>query len=212
MKKVFVLFLVFICFVLEASAIPLDTAGWVENPDSINCEAVELNLESDLKNDFRVFQIVLTNLTKEVVDVSFKTNQSIPNDISNLLKEGLSFKELMEVPTRLAVESYKEDVGTGKLAKAHKGFINVASTAGAVAAGVGFLGMYPQQKAEEYFAHRRMKKEFNRISSNLTKEYTLAPLEQKDFLIIVPIEMEKPFVNTLIKKEQSEVYSEFHQL
>jgi hypothetical protein len=129
-----------------------------------------------------------------------------------LLKDGLTFKELMEVPTQLALESYKEDVGTGKIAKAHKGFINVASTAGAIAAGVGFLGMYPQQKAEEYFAHRRIKKEFKQISSSLTKEYSLAPLEQKDFLIITPIEMQKPFVDTLIKKEETEISSEFHQL
>jgi hypothetical protein len=197
---------------LEVFAIPLDTTGWIDNSNIIQCEAVELDLKSDLKNDFRVFQLVLTNLTKDSVHLTFKTNQSIPNDISNLLKDGLTFKELMEVPTQLALESYKEDVGTGKIAKAHKGFINVASTAGAIAAGVGFLGMYPQQKAEEYFAHRRIKKEFKQISSSLTKEYSLAPLEQKDFLIITPIEMQKPFVDTLIKKEETEISSEFHQL
>jgi hypothetical protein len=197
---------------LEVFAIPLDTIGWIDNSNIIQCEAVELDLKSDLKNDFRVFQLVLTNLTKDSVHLTFKTNQSIPNDISNLLKDGLSFKELMEVATQLALESYKEDVGTGKIAKAHKGFINVASTAGAIAAGVGFLGMYPQQKAEEYFAHRRIKKEFKQISSSLTKEYSLAPLEQKDFLIITPIEMQKPFVDTLIKKEETEISSEFHQL
>ena len=42
MKKIFVLFMVLSSLALEVFAIPLDTTGWIDNSNIIQCEAVEL--------------------------------------------------------------------------------------------------------------------------------------------------------------------------
>ena len=141
------------------SALPADTNGWVCNPNHVSVSAGEIDLKSDLKNDFRIYQTTLTNLTNQSVDVSIPTNASADETVNKILNSGITIKELMVLPKQIATESYKEDVGTGNIAKAHKGLIYITASAGAIAAGAGMLGIYPQQKVEEYFSHKKIRKE-----------------------------------------------------
>lgn len=212
MKKFLSLFLVFLCASNAAFCFPVDTSEWVDNPDNVSVSASEVELKSDLKNDFRVFQTTVTNITNDTIDVFVPTNKTANASVEKLINSGISFKELMEVPKQIAVDSYNEDVGTGKIAKAHKGLIYIVATAGAVAAGAGLLGVYPQQKTEEYFAHKKIKKEYKKITNKLIDEFTLAPLEQKDFLIFIPIENKTPVINTHSRGDENDVYTDYHQL
>ena len=74
------------------------------------------------------------------------------------------------------------------------------------------LGYYPQQKAEEYFSHKKIKNEFKKISEKLTYEHTLAPLDEIDVLLFVPIEFNSPIIKTNSRSDENDVYSEYHQL
>lgn len=212
MKKFLSLMLVFLAMSNTAFAFPVDTTGWVDNPDNVSVSASEIDLKSDLKNDFRIFQTTITNVTNDTIDVSVPTNTKANTNVDELINSGLSFKELMTVPKQIAVDSYNEDVGTGKIAKAHKGLIYIVATAGAVAAGAGLMGIYPQQKTEEYFAHKKIKNEYKKITSQLIDEFTLAPLEQRDFLIFIPIENKNPVINTYSRSDENDIYTDYHQL
>ncbi len=213
MRKIFALILVLLFCAQNVYAFSADTSGWAQNPEHIEVSAAELDLKSDLKNDFKVYQSTITNITASTIDVSIPSNENANEAVDKILKNGLSFKELMTVPKQIAVDSYNEDVGTGKIAKAHKGLIYVLASAGAVVAGAGLLGVYPQQKTEEFFAHKKIKKEYKKINQNLTDSFTLAPFEQKDITIFVPIENNSPIIYTQSREDyQEDIYSEYHQL
>lgn len=212
MKKFFAIVLVLLSVCETALALPADTKDWVCNPNHVSVSAGEIDLKSDLKNDFKIYQTTLTNLTNQSLDVSVPTNANADSAINKILTNGLTVKELLALPKEIAVESYKEDVGTGKIAQAHKGLIYVVASAGAVVAGAGMLGIYPQQKFEEYISHKRIKKEYKKFNNGLFDEFTLAPLEQKDLLLIVPVENASCIINTNARDDESEVYSDYHQL
>lgn len=212
MKRFALSLLIFFTALSSASALEADTSNWLNNTDSAEVSAFELDLKSDLKNDFRLYQVTLTNKTDKTIDADVVSNKRSIVNVKNLIKESLTFKELMYVPKQLATESYKEDVGTGNVAKAHKSLIYVSSTAGAVVTGAGFLGLYPQQKVEEYFSHKKIKKEYKKITSNLIDEFTVAPYEQKDFVMLVPLEEMTPYIKLHPRNEDSGVYNEYHQL
>lgn len=212
MKKFLATVLVLLSATQAVSALPADTKDWVCNPNHVSVSAGEIDLKSDLKNDFRIYQTTLTNLTNQSVDVSIPTNASADETVNKILNSGITIKELMVLPKQIATESYKEDVGTGNIAKAHKGLIYITASAGAIAAGAGMLGIYPQQKMEEYFSHKKIRKEYKKFTNQLQEEFTLAPLEQKDLLIIVPVENAACIINTSTRDDESEVYSDYHQL
>ena len=213
MKKFFATVLAILFFAQGAWAFVVDTDRWVDNYKLVDVEAVEIDLKSDLKNDFRVFQVIATNKASSTVDLVIPSNLSAAKDVETVIKSGLTFKQLMELPTQIATESYKEDVGTGVIAGAHKGLIYAVSTAGAICAGAGFLGFYPQQKTEEYFAHKKIRNEFKRLSPKIVGEFTLTANEKKDFLLFVPIVGKTPFIKVLSRNDQDEnIYSDYHQL
>ena len=212
MRKILSLFLVFLFTVNSALAFSVDTTGWADKPELVSVSASEMDLKSDLKNDFRVFQTTITNNTDAAVDIIIPSNKIANDSVEKLIASGLSFKELMAVPAQLATDSYKEDVGQGTVAKAHKSLICVLATAGAVAAGAGFLGMYPQQKTEEFFAHKKMRKEYKKISKNVICDLTLPPLEQADVLLFVPIDYQNPLLIINSRNDASDVYTDYHQL
>lgn len=212
MKKFLSLILVLLSMAQTTFAFSADTTGWAKTPEHIDINAAELDLKSDLKNDFKIYQTTITNLTKYTLDVNIPTNKSADGEIDKILNSGLSFKELMVVPKQIAIDSYNEDVGTGHVAKAHKGLIYILATAGTVVAGAGLLGVYPQQKTEEYFANRKIKKEYKKITGSLTDEFALGPLEQRDIMILVPIDNKDSLINTTSRNEEDDVYSDYHQL
>ena len=212
MKKFFALLLVLIFANNTVFAFTVDTQGWVDNPENASVIASELNLKSDLKNDYRIYQTTVTNISNNTIDVFIPVNKSAPDYINKLLNTGISFKELMTVPKEIAVDSYKEDVGNGNIAKAHKGLICVVATTGAVAAGAGLLGVYPQQKVEEYFSHKKIRKEYSKFNNKLLSEFTLSPLEQKDFILFVPIDSKNPVINTNSREDENDIFMDYHQL
>ena len=212
MKKFFALLLVLIFANNTVFAFTVDTQGWVDNPENASVIASELNLKSDLKNDYRIYQTTITNISNNTIDVFIPVNKSAPDYINKLLNTGISFKELMTVPKEIAVDSYKEDVGNGNIAKAHKGLICVVATTGAVAAGAGLLGVYPQQKVEEYFSHKKIRKEYSKFNNKLLSEFTLSPLEQKDFILFVPIDSKNPVINTNSREDENDIFMDYHQL
>ena len=212
MKKFFALLLVLIFANNTVFAFTVDTQGWVDNPENASVIASELNLKSDLKNDYRIYQTTITNISNNTIDVFIPVNKSAPDYINKLLNTGISFKELMTVPKEIAVDSYKEDVGNGNIAKAHKGLICVVATAGAVAAGAGLLGVYPQQKVEEYFSHKKIRKEYSKFNNKLLSEFTLSPFEQKDFILFVPIDSKNPVINTNSREDENDIFMDYHQL
>ena len=193
-------------------AFTVETQGWVDNPEVLNVSATEIELKSDLKNDYRVYQATLSNITNDSVDVFIPNNKVAHENVDKILASGMKFSELMQFPKDVAVNSYKEDVGKGTVAVAHKGLIFATATAGATAVGAGLLGFYPQQKAEEYFSHKKIKNEFKKISDKLTSEFTLAPLDEVDVLLFVPLEINSPIINTTSRNNENDVYSEYHQL
>ncbi len=212
MKKFFALLLVLIFANNTVFAFTVDTQGWVDNPENASVIASELNLKSDLKNDYRIYQTTITNISNNTIDVFIPVNKSAHDYINKLLNTGISFKELMTVPKEIAVDSYKEDVGNGNIAKAHKGLICVVATTGAVAAGAGLLGVYPQQKVEEYFSHKKIRKEYSKFNNKLLSEFTLSPLEQKDFILFVPIDSKNPVINTNSREDENDIFMDYHQL
>lgn len=212
MKKILSFLLICLSISNTVFAFSVDTKGWVDNPELADVVASEIDLKSDLKNDFRVFQTTITNLTNDTIDIFVPTNKTANDEVNKILNSGISFKELMQIPKQIAVDSYKEDVGTGKIAKAHKGLIYIVATGGAIVAGAGLLGVYPQQKTEEYFSHKKIRKEYKKINPNLVDEFTLAPLEQKDFVLFVPIDCKTPLINTNSRSDENDVYSDYHQL
>ncbi len=212
MKKFLSTLLLVLFLTNPVLALDADTSGWIDNPQNATVNATELEMKSDIKNDFRIYQTTITNITNDVLDVYIPSNETAQVEINKILNSGLSFKDLMVVPKQIAVDSYKEDVGTGNIAKAQKGLIYVVATAGAVIAGAGMLGVYPQQKVEEYFSHKRIRKEYKKISPDLVGNFTLSPLEQKDFLMFVPIENKLPLIKTNSRKDENNIYNEYHQL
>lgn len=212
MNKFLATVLVLIGFVQYATAMEADTRNWASNPNHISVSASELDLKSDLKNDYRIFQTTVTNLTNQTLDVEIPSNANANDAVNKILNNGLSIKELLGLPKQIAVDSYNEDVGEGKIAQAHKGLIYVLASAGAVAAGAGLVGVYPQQKVEEYFSHKKIKKEYKKFGNSLIGDFTLAPLEQKDLLILVPITSTSGIIQTTSRDDQSDVYTDYHQL
>lgn len=213
MKKFLSIVLATLAMSQSAQAFSVDTTEWVcAEPGQLSVVAAEIDLKSDLKNDYRVYQASLENKTNSTLDISIPSNSNVDENVQKILNGGLSFKELMQVPKQIAVESYKEDVGEGNIAKAHKGLIYVTASAGAVVAGAGLLGVYPQQKTEEYFSHKRIKKEYKRFQGNLISDFTMAPLSQKDLLIFVPIDNSACIINVKNRDDDNDVYSDYHQL
>ncbi len=212
MKKVFSLVLIFLSLSQAVFAIPVDTTGWACNPEHVSASAAEVVLKSDLKNDYKLFQTTITNITSNTLDITIPVNSSFRDNVNGVLKSGLSFKELMTVPKQIAVDSYNEDVGEGKIAKAHKSLIYILASAGAVIAGAGLIGVYPQQKTEEYFSKRLLKKEFSKISKNIVDTATLAPFETKDVYLFLPIENYSCIIDSKMREPESEINSDYHQL
>lgn len=212
MKKFLSTILVLLSICETAWAFPTDTTGWVCTPEHLSAQASEIQLKSDLKNDYGVFQTTLTNLTGNTVDVSFPYNNDANSIVQKLLTSGITIKELMVMPKQIAVDSYNEDVGTGKIAVARKGLIYIVASAGAVVAGAGLLGIYPQQKTEEFISHKKIKKEYKKLNTYLINEVTLAPLEQKDIFMILPITNPTCVIKSTVRGDENELYSDYHQL
>ncbi len=212
MKKVFGIILASIILSQSVLALSVNTKDWVNKENILDVDAVEMDFKSDLKNDFKIYQTTLTNKTGHTIDIIIPSNKTAKQDINSILKDGLTLSDLMALPKEIAVESYKEDVGTGTVAAAHKGLIYAFSTAGAIATGVSLLGIYPQQKTEEFFSHKKIKKEYKKLSSDIIGEFSLAPNQQKDLVIFVPIEKETPFINIQTRPESEDTHADYHQL
>lgn len=213
MKKFLALVLVMLSIAQGVYAFGVDTSQWVcAEPGQISVVAAELDLKSDLKNDYHVYQASLKNKTNSTLDISIPSNNNIEETVKKILNSGLTIKDLMELPKQIAVESYKEDVGDGTIAKAHKGLIYVTASAGAAVAGAGLIGVYPQQKVEEYFSHKKIKKEFKKYQSAIISDFTMAPLSQKDLLIFVPVDNSACIINVKNRDDDNDVYSDYHQL
>lgn len=195
-----------------ASAFSVDTSDWACNPKHLSVSATEVELKSDLKNDFRLYQTSLKNISGNELEIILHNNQNLDNAVNDILNSGLTVKDLLDLPKQIAIDCYKEDVGEGKIATAHKGLINVLGTAGSVAAGVGMLGIYPQQKYEEYISHKKIKKEYKKYSNDIIGDLILTPNTTQEILLFVPIKGSSCFINTKIKENSSEVYSDYHQL
>ncbi len=214
MKKFLSTVLVLLTLCEAAFAFPADTTGWACTPEHIDVTASEIDLNSDIKDEYRLYQTTITNITSNSVDIFLPTNQNADEAINKMLNSGVTIKEILSIPKQIAVDCYNEDVGTGSIAKARKGLIYVLATAGATVAGVGMLGVYPQQKFDEYFMHKKIKKEYKKTIGTLTSELTLAPLSQADIVILVPVNNKSCLIRTKIKDldEDIDIYSDYHQL
>lgn len=212
MKKLFALILILSLQVNAVLAFPIDTTGWACNPEHVDVAASELDLKSDLKSDFRLFQVTVKNTTTSDVEVTVPSNKNFDLDVQKLLNSGLTVKDLVELPRQIAVDCYNEDVGEGKIANAHKGLINVLGTAGAVVAGAGMMGIYPSQKIEEYFSHKKIRKEYKKYFKEIVSDFVLAPNASQDLIIFVPINTTSCIIKTNLKETNNEVYSDYHQL
>lgn len=210
MKK-FLIFTIML-FAQAGYAYTVDTTEWACNPKHLGVSATEVDLKSDLKNDFKLYQTTVKNLSNNELVVTLPTNESIEAAVQDILKSGLKVSELLDLPKQIAVDCYNEDVGEGKVATAHKGLINVLGTAGSVVAGAGMLGIYPQQKFEEYVSHKRIKKEFKKYKGDIIGDFVLSPNSSQEFLLFVPLRGDSCVIDTKIKENSSEVYSDFHQL
>ena len=212
MKKFFATSLIFLSLSQTCFALTADTTGWACSPEHISVSAAEIELKSDLKNDFKVYQSTITNLTQQTADVTIPVNAVFSKSVANILNSGISFKELMEVPKQIAVDSFNEDVGDGNIAKAHKGLIYVLGSAGAVIAAAGLIGVYPQQKTEEFFSKKKLKKEYAQINKNIIDSLTLSPLEERDVYLFVPIDNKACIINTKLREENLDDGKDYHQL
>lgn len=212
MKK-FLLSIIISLFFIEAGyAFTVDTSDWACNPEHLDILATEIDLKSDLKNDFRLYQTTIKNISNNELIVTLPTNENIEDSVAYILKSGLKVGELLDLPKQIAVDCYNEDVGEGKIATAHKGLINVLGTAGSIAAGAGMLGIYPQQKFEEYVSNKRIKKEFKKYKGDIIGDFVLSPNSSQEFILFVPLKSDNCLIDTKIKENNSEVYSDFHQL
>ena len=81
-----------------------------------------------------------------------------------------------------------------------------------VAAGAGLIGVYPQQKIEEYFSHKKIKKEYKKYYGSLISDFTMPPMSQKDLIIFVPIENTNCVINVNNRIDRDDIYSDYHQL
>ena len=212
MRKFLLLTILSLVFGQVAFAFPADTAGWVCKPEHLEVTATEIDLKSDLKNDFRLYQAAIRNISNNELSVVLLANQTISQSVTDILKSGLKVKELLDLPKQIAIDCYNEEVGEGKVATAHKGLINVLGTAGSVAAGVGMLGIYPQQKYEEYISHKKIKKEFKKYSGDIIGDFVLSPNTEQEILLFVPLSGSSCVIDSTVKENNSEVYSEYHQL
>lgn len=212
MKKFFALILILLLEVNAVLAFPIDTTGWACNPEHVKVSASELDLKSDLKSDFRLFQVNIKNISAFDVEVFIPSNKNLDSDVQKILNSGLTVKELVELPRQIAVDCYNEDVGEGKIANAHKGLINVLGTAGAVAAGAGMMGIYPSQKIDEYFSHKKIRKEYKKYYNDIISELILAPNTSQDLILFMPMNTNSCLIKTKPKENNSEVYSDYHQL
>lgn len=214
MKKFLATVLVILSMSQGVLAFPVDTSDWVcsEEPRQLSVEAAEIDLKSDLKNEYRVYQASLENKTNSTLDISIPSNAVVDSNVNKILNGGITLKELIQIPKQIAVDCYKEDVGDGTVAKAQKGLIYVSATAGAVVAGAGLLGVYPQQKTEEFFAHKKIKREYKKYYGSLISEFTMPPMSQKDLIIFVPIENTNCVINVNNRLDRDDIYSDYHQL
>lgn len=193
-------------------AFGVDTSEWCCNPQHLEITATEIDLTSDLRNDYRLFEASIKNISNSELDVIIPSNRNLREDIDKIIHSGLKVSELIDLPKQIAIDCYNEDVGTGKVATAHKGIINVLGTAGSIAAGVGMLGIYPQQKFEEYVSHKRIKKEYKLYVKDIVGDFVLMPNSQQEILLFIPIKSTECIIQTNIKAPSAEVYSDYHQL
>ena len=212
MKKFLSIASVLLMTTHSVNAFPADTTTWACKPNHIEITASEIELKSDLKNDFRLYETTIKNISGNELSVVFPNNQNMSESVTTILNSGLTVKELLDLPKQIAIDCYNEDVGEGKVATAHKGLINVLGTAGSVAAGVGMLGIYPQQKYEEYVSHKKIKKEFKKYSKDIIGDLILTPNSIQEVLLFVPIKDAGCVINTSVKENSTEVYSDYHQL
>lgn len=212
MKKFLTIASVLLFSTNVASSFPADSSDWACSPNHIEITATEIDLKSDLKNDFRLYETTIKNISGNELSVIFPNNKNMEKSVNDILTSGLTVKELLDLPKQIALDCYKEDVGEGKVATAHKGLINVLGTAGSIAAGAGMLGIYPQQKYEEYVSHKKIKKEFKKYSKNIVEDMILTPNSIQEVLLFVPIKGTDCIINTSVKENSTEVYSDYHQL
>lgn len=212
MKKFLSIASVLLMTAHSVNAFPADTTTWACKPNHIEITASEIELKSDLKNDFRLYETTIENISGNELSVVFPNNQNMSESVTTILNSGLTVKELLDLPKQIAIDCYNEDVGEGKVATAHKGLINILGTAGSIAAGAGMLGIYPQQKYEEYVSHKNIKKEFKKYSKNLVGDIILTPNSIQEVLLFVPIKGSDCVINTNVKENSTEVYSDYHQL
>lgn len=212
MKKFVSVFLTTLLTAQCALSFPAMTDSWACDPTVVSVSANESYLKSDIKNDYNLYDATITNTTDQVIEVTLPTNANMNKNIQAMLKSGLTFKDLMYLPKKIAVDTYNEDVGTGNIATPRKGLNYVLGSAGAVVAGVGLLGVYPQQKLDDFWAHKKIKKEYKKLSKNLVAEFTLSPQSSKSVVLLIPIENTSCVIQTKLKDEELNVYSEYHQL
>ena len=212
MKKFLSLVLVLLSVCEAGLAIPIDTTGWACHPEHVSVSASEIDLKSDLKNDYRVFQVTLTNLTNHSLEVIMPMNAIADEAVNKILNNKLSIKDLMDLPKEIAVGSYNEKVADNTFGKAHKGLLYILGSAGAACAGATLIGVYPQQKTEEYFSHKKIKKEYKKISGELVGEVTIEPMGEEEVFLMVPIENEACIIKTKLHDDESDVYTDYHQL
>ena len=208
MKKFLSTILVVLFLSQVVYAFSVDTTDWACIPEHFDIVATEI----DLKNDYRLFQTTIKNISSNELSVVLPSNQNVEQVVSDILNSGLKVKELLDLPKQIAVDCYNEDVGVGKVATAHKSLINVLGTAGSVAAGVGMLGIYPQQKYEEYVSHKKIKKEFKKYKGDIIGDFIISPNSSQEILLFVPINGTGCLIDSKVKENSSEVYSDFHQL
>lgn len=212
MRKFLTTIIVSLLFIEAGYAFTADTRDWACNPQHLDILATEIDLKSDLKNDYRLYQTTIKNLSNNELTVTLPTNENLEKSVEDILKSGLKVGELLDLPKQIAVDCYNEDVGNGKVATAHKSLINVLGTAGSIAAGAGMLGIYPQQKFEEYVSHKKIKKEFKKYKNDIIGDFVLSPNSSQEFLLFVPLRGDSCLIDTKIKENSSEIYSDYHQL
>ena len=71
MKKFLLTMLVIWVISGSAQAFPVDTSDWVcsEEPGQLSVVAAEIDLKSDLKQEYRVYQTYLENKTNSTLDI-----------------------------------------------------------------------------------------------------------------------------------------------
>ena len=85
MKKFFATIFGLVFLTQSVFAFSEDTEGWVDNTSAVSVNAVEIDLKSDLKSDFRIYQVTAKNKTN-----SFTFKFLIYWQVKKLLKENLN--------------------------------------------------------------------------------------------------------------------------